>query len=321
MRKQLLCGAAAVAITAAFGGIGLAADAPVRVAKAPAMVAAPPVWAGYYVGGHIGVARGDMRASPHEGSTDDGIARVRPTGAIGGMHFGQNWQNNTFVYGWEMDVSAAGLNKTKHFPNENSRVFHSDFDLLASLRARVGMAFDPNLLLFLSGGLAYTQAKFIQISPDGTAQLGKFSKLGWVATLGAEWKQTPNLSWRIEGLWYGFSGSKAFGHHGEFGTAKLGDVVAVRVGATYHYSDKRLKRDIALLSRREDGVGIYRYRYLWSDEVYVGVMAQEVARIVPDAVVCGPDGYLRVNYRRLGLRLMKWDECEGCRGTTLALAA
>ena len=93
------------------------------------------------------------------------------------------------------------------------------------------------------------------------------------------------------------------------------------MGATYHYSDKRLKRDVALLSRRDDGVGIYRYRYLWSDEVYVGVMAQEVARIVPDAVACGPDGYLRVNYRRLGLRLMKLDEWEGCRGSTLALAA
>ena len=33
------------------------------------------------------------------------------------------------------------------------------------------------------------------------------------------------------------------------------------------------------------GLGLYSYRYLWSDTVYVGVMAQEVALIHPDAVV------------------------------------
>ena len=37
-------------------------------------------------------------------------------------------------------------------------------------------------------------------------------------------------------------------------------------------------------------------------------MAQEVAQIVPDAVVRGADGFLRVNYARLGMRLLTWDE-------------
>jgi len=32
-------------------------------------------------------------------------------------------------------------------------------------------------------------------------------------------------------------------------------------------------------------------------------MAQEVAAIVPQAVTPAPDGFLRVDYRRLGLRL------------------
>jgi len=73
-------------------------------------------------------------------------------------------------------------------------------------------------------------------------------------------------------------------------------------------SDIRLKRDVALLERLESGIGIYRFRYTWSDQVYVGVMAQEVARIVPDAVVRGTDGFLRVDYARLGLRMLTWDE-------------
>lgn len=73
-------------------------------------------------------------------------------------------------------------------------------------------------------------------------------------------------------------------------------------------SDIRLKRDIVLLCRLQNGLGLYRYRYLSSDTVYVGVMAQEVERIVPDAVVSGQDGYLRVDYARLGMRLLTWDE-------------
>jgi hypothetical protein len=82
-------------------------------------------------------------------------------------------------------------------------------------------------------------------------------------------------------------------------------------GQVIFASDARLKRDITLVGRLDDGLGLYRYRYLWSDTVYVGVMAQEVALIHPDAVVRGSlDGYLRVDYGRLGLRLMtlpEWD--------------
>jgi hypothetical protein len=37
-------------------------------------------------------------------------------------------------------------------------------------------------------------------------------------------------------------------------------------------------------------------------------MAQEVMAIVPQAVRLGEDGYLRVDYNRLGLRLTTWDK-------------
>ena len=73
-------------------------------------------------------------------------------------------------------------------------------------------------------------------------------------------------------------------------------------------SDVRLKEDIVSLDRLANGLGLYRFRYKWSDQQYVGVMAQEVQAIVPDAVIMGSDGYLRVDYGRLGLNLMKWDE-------------
>ena len=75
-----------------------------------------------------------------------------------------------------------------------------------------------------------------------------------------------------------------------------------------YFSDMRLKRDIAQVGRLANGLKLYRYRYLWSDTVYVGVMAQEVALLEPKAVMHGPDGFLRVDYGRLGLRMMTWDE-------------
>ena len=86
-------------------------------------------------------------------------------------------------------------------------------------------------------------------------------------------------------------------------------------------SDIRLKRDIALLSRLDNGLGLYRYRYLWSDQVYVGVMAQEVEKVMPEAVARGADGYLRVDYQRLGLRLMTWHEWTESSKAVLAVAA
>ena len=78
---------------------------------------------------------------------------------------------------------------------------------------------------------------------------------------------------------------------------------------TYNSSDLRLKEDVIRLGRLDNGLNIYRFRYRGADKtVYVGVMAQEVERIDPGAVSRGSDGYLRVNYNRLGLRFMTWDE-------------
>ena len=67
-------------------------------------------------------------------------------------------------------------------------------------------------------------------------------------------------------------------------------------------SDIRLKHDITLLGYLDDGLGFYRFSYNGSNKAYVGVMAQDVQQMVPQAVVLGRDGYLRVYYEKLGLR-------------------
>jgi len=79
------------------------------------------------------------------------------------------------------------------------------------------------------------------------------------------------------------------------------------------FSDIRLKRDSFPVGRLVGGIGLYRYRYLWSDTIHVGVMAHEVAASRPEAVQRGADGYLRVDYACLGLRMRTWDEWVGAR--------
>jgi hypothetical protein len=86
----------------------------------------------------------------------------------------------------------------------------------------------------------------------------------------------------------------------------VGDKMAAAQSAAQ--SDIRLKRDIMRVGCLPNGLDLYRYHYLWSETAYVGVMAQEAASVDPEAVVRGADGYLRVNYARLGLRLQTWDE-------------
>jgi hypothetical protein len=68
-------------------------------------------------------------------------------------------------------------------------------------------------------------------------------------------------------------------------------------------SERRLKRDIERIGQRE-GLGLYRYNYVWDDTdraPRTGVMVDEVERLAPHAL--GPliDGDKTVDYAKLGL--------------------
>ena len=62
-------------------------------------------------------------------------------------------------------------------------------------------------------------------------------------------------------------------------------------------SDRRLKRNITKVGKYKD-YNTYKYQYKHSDDWYIGVMAQEVQEVNPDAVV-ESNGYLMVNYGAL----------------------
>jgi hypothetical protein len=81
-----------------------------------------------------------------------------------------------------------------------------------------------------------------------------------------------------------------------------------RGGGGGRRSDIELKHDVVLLGHLANGLGYYRFSYLGSSKPYVGVIAQEVQNLVPEAVTRGRDGYLRVRYEQLGLKLRSYTD-------------
>lgn len=65
-------------------------------------------------------------------------------------------------------------------------------------------------------------------------------------------------------------------------------------------SDIRLKRNIERVGTLPSGLPIYDFEYVWSSERYRGVMAQEALMHRPEAVVMSADGYLMVDYSKIG---------------------
>ena len=107
----------------------------------------------------------------------------------------------------------------------------------------------------------------------------------------------------------GFSGGGGGGRGGGFGGGGRGGGGrgGGGRGGGGRRSDMRLKHDIVLLGRLEDGLGYYRFVYNGGHTAYVGVMAQEVQIVMPEAVTRGADGYMRVSYERLGLPFETYD--------------
>jgi hypothetical protein len=85
-------------------------------------------------------------------------------------------------------------------------------------------------------------------------------------------------------------------------------------------SDVALKHDIALLGHLANGIGLYRFSYYGSERVYVGVMAQEVQNVVPEAVTRGRDGYLRVSYDRLGVKFQTYERWIAAGGAAAGIS-
>lgn len=68
------------------------------------------------------------------------------------------------------------------------------------------------------------------------------------------------------------------------------------------FSDERLKKDVSRIGETPAGIPVYTFRYSWDEgdaPLSVGVMAHEVARVIPEAVSMHSSGFYQVNYGAL----------------------
>jgi hypothetical protein len=84
-------------------------------------------------------------------------------------------------------------------------------------------------------------------------------------------------------------------------------------------SDRRLKRNIESTGRFFKGMELFRFQYIWSDQTYVGFMAQDIMGSHPEAVSTDQNGFYRVNYAALGTQMYTLEQWESKHAENLQL--
>lgn len=72
-----------------------------------------------------------------------------------------------------------------------------------------------------------------------------------------------------------------------------------KAAALVALSDRRTKTDIKKIGVSEEGLNVYEFKYKDGTGPYVGVMAQEVAEIKPEALGPTVNGYMTVDYSKI----------------------
>ncbi len=216
MRNHLLLSTAAIAISVAISGPVSAADMALKAPPVPYVT--PFSWAGFYVGGNIGYgqSRFDFSSCPT-------ICQHKGSGPVGGLQGGYNWQAGRIVWGVEGDVSAA------NFETGDGDYVRANVDLLASIRGRLGIAFD-RVLVYATGGGGYVHAK----------GAGSTTPLTWrhadlfrpVVGGGIEYALTNTFTVRGEAL--GYLGKQSFLASTD-DTATVKDIWIARIGVNHKF--------------------------------------------------------------------------------------
>lgn len=142
-------------------------------------------WAGPYVGGNIGYEWGSVSNNP-----------TKPSGFVGGVQAGYNFQNGPWVFGIEGDIQASGADDT-FAPWKFSNPW------FGTIRGRAGYALN-NILFYGTAGLAFGELRgqtFFGITESHTTA-------GWTVGAGAELGLTQNWSAKVEYLYYDLSTSQ-----------------------------------------------------------------------------------------------------------------
>jgi outer membrane immunogenic protein len=140
-------------------------------------------WARPYLGVNLGYAWGSVANNP-----------TKPSGFVGGVQAGYNWQNGAFVFGLEGDIQATGAEET-FAPWKFSNPW------FGTVRGRAGFAFN-NILFFGTGGLAFGE---LRATTFGLSE--SHTNAGWTLGAGAEMAFAQNWSAKIEYLYVDLANS------------------------------------------------------------------------------------------------------------------
>lgn len=228
MKRVLLAGATLLALAVAQ----------------PAVAQPMPVfnWTGLYVGGHVGgawgrtITRGDGVDAFDDNTLD---FPLNPSGFVGGLQLGYNWQSGNWVYGIEGDLGYLGLKKSAiDVPNDNFA--EVQYGWYGTLTGRIGITFSPTLL-YLKGGLAFANIRNTAYDIDGGGVIdpSDFSevtgtKLGWALGGGLEWAFAPQWSAKIEYLYLDFGSRTSTNLDGDLFTHR-NQVQTVKIGLNHRF--------------------------------------------------------------------------------------
>lgn len=194
---------AAMAQTAAAADLGGAPRRSIKDEPLPSYVPAFS-WTGLYVGAHAGYGWSDVDwqfAGSPDGTGHSG------TGGLAGAQLGYNFQMQQFVFGVEADFTGSWVDGSTDCPNPAFSCTHS-MNWLASLRGRAGIAVNANrTLLYATAGGAWADVDYNAIDKATGVAFGtghNERQFGWVAGGGIEHMLSPNLTARVEYLYYGF---------------------------------------------------------------------------------------------------------------------
>jgi outer membrane immunogenic protein len=164
-------------------------------------------WAGPYLGGNLGYQWGSVDRNA-----------TKPSGFVGGVTAGYNWQTGPWVFGVEGDIEVTGADDT-FAPWKFSNPW------FGTVRGRAGYAFS-NVLVYGTAGLAFGELRAETFGLSET-----HTNAGWTAGLGAEVGFAPNWSAKIEYLYVDLSDS-AFAITGVSNGFQSN---IVRAGVNYHF--------------------------------------------------------------------------------------
>jgi len=189
MKKLLLASVGVLALGVASAS---AADIARRRAPPPAPVVTPAYnWTGFYVGINGGGAFGHSDFSNTAGTNGYNV-----TGGLVGGTIGYNYQINRWVLGLEGDIDWADISGNSNTGICAGLACSSKNDWLATVRGRVGYAFD-RFLPYVTGGAAFGDVK----TSVGALPSQTNTQTGWTAGGGLEFAINGPWTAKVEYLY------------------------------------------------------------------------------------------------------------------------